>query len=225
MPDLKDLDTEVKTKMAEIEEELARVKQEEAIKKFRLNYNKKLEKIADKGASYLEKYGEEDYRTQIYVELYDAITSYGEMIDILEGSNDLMSCMDDIIKFMDQALNFNLNTLQSWNREKYGFFKKWKIRREFRKSLKNNRNRMQVSLQFMTNNMVMLKSFVKEMKKQLTKFKLKQNKGKKGGTQASNTTLDIFRNRLAAKSGENIADGSIASSGTSGGSNNIDDIL
>lgn len=223
MANLKEnLDTLVDGNLEDIKRELEEKQREEAFKKFRLNYDKKLDKIAEKGANYLEKYGEDDYRTQIYVELYDAITSYGEMIDILEGSNDLMSCMDDIIKFMDQALNFNLATMQSWNQQKYGFFKRWKIKREFKKSLRNNKNRMKVSLQFMTNNMTMLKSFVKEMKKQLSKFKLKQNKGKKGGSQASSTTLDIFRSKLANKSGN--VDGAPTPSASSSGSN-IDDIL
>ncbi len=141
------------------------------------------------------------------------------MIDILEGSNDLMSCMDDIIRFMDQALNFNLTTLQNWNREKYGFFKKLKIKREFRKSLKNNKNRMQVSMQFMMNNMSMLRSFAGEMKKYLSKFKLKNNKGKKGEASTS-STLDLFRSRLAAR-GED----SSVTPPHSGNTGSIDDIL
>lgn len=111
-------------------------KQEKDKKNFEAGLVRLAEKVIEK---------EKDPNDTLYILLRSFLDVALEMQVLMENIsaiNEAMSCMTDAISFIDSAINLDKLFIEESTRQNYGFFARMKMKRQQRKAIKNNVNRM-----------------------------------------------------------------------------------
>lgn len=110
------------------------------------NINKWTKRTYENAQRYLEKYGEEDERTQTMLLLLDVSDYFLEAMDIIESHHDLDNLFNEIMGLFDASYEMvYLDQAQQAAKDR-GFFARLKVKRKIKKAQKNNKNRIRLIL-------------------------------------------------------------------------------
>lgn len=132
----------VENEMAQHEKELRKKKQME-------NMDAKMQQLAQKAIEFLEQYGEEDYRYQMMVTFLDVSFQMKDAIALIDAVDIATEYLEEAIHFMDDSLSYQDQFNKQLMAKQYGFFARWKRRREMRKAMKYNRYRLDTMIKTM----------------------------------------------------------------------------
>lgn len=130
--------------LGEAEKKVASREKEKAIKAKKKDLDKKILELEANTLKYAEKYGPEDYRTQLMVQLLDVSYSMKEQNDMIQSVDTSMGFIVESMSLLDDSLSYQSDLMAESNAVKYGFFAKLKQKRMVKKTLLNIQNRMQV---------------------------------------------------------------------------------
>ena len=175
------------------------------------SFDESLVKLEDKMVDFAIKYGKQDFRTELLVNLYDVCLEMKTAIDLIEGVNTAVQCISETMSFIDECLDFNLLVEQQSLEHKYGLFYRIKAairRRKVRRNMKNRINALTQRINDifgLSNTMVeALRGSMIKMKEQMNKQTAKREKAlaKKGITESTfekSEASDILNKRLEAQ--------------------------
>lgn len=185
------------------EDELKRLKE-----KKKEQINAKLETTYRNAERYLEKYGEEDYRTQLMMLLLEISDYFLDVIDMIESFQEFDGLFNDVMGLFDISNEINEQYRQQQLAKDYGFFARRKKKKEIRKAQENNRQRIKMTLYNIQMSIESATTMAEEMKGMVEDIKhtmeataqQKNKKNKKAGTAVSpsQSSMDVF-NRYRAK--------------------------
>lgn len=194
-------------------------------------------KIYDRAVKYAERYGEDDFRTEMMLIFLEVSDTIQEVIDMQDAFIDVQQFFTDAINVLDDNLNLNQSLIQSQLGTDYGFFARLKRKREIKRAAKNNAHRIQMlvySIEGVIDNanymseamrgmMYTVKGKMEASKRKSMKLDTK-NKG--GNTESNSTKLSKYAQRFGdVKNVENLGKKDTDNnSKPSGSDDSIDDI-
>ncbi len=189
-------------------EEARRLK---AIETSKNNFNAKIQKLQERAADFVIKYGKEDYRSQIMLTFLNVAI---EMRDAIELTNDIgtaMSCITEAITCMDDILQENMFQIEGTLTTKYGFWERRRRKKQLKKAISNNAGRMKQICDMLIGNQQMATAIVNSLRAssiQMQKMMQKNNEKQKKINMKNSGGAP-----LPPSEGEKIVDGIIAARG------------
>ena len=174
---------------AEVEKQMLEIKRQERLAQF----DQQVINLGMVANKFEEKYGTEDYRTQIMAMFLDLALQMKEVIELISGVQTAMQCIGQAIDCVDDLLNMQEEMLEGSLSQNYGLFERWKRKRKINRAMRNNRNRMKQMCASIEGGQKMALDMVNALRKSCGKMKLsteksfeKQKKSEsKGGTNVS----------------------------------------
>ena len=114
--------------------------------------DKRLKQLRNRMFSFAEKYGINDYRTQLMIQLHDVGLVIRDSVELIDATTVAMSYMFEAVTFFDDVMQYQQDLLLSSTEKKYGLFQWIKNKILERKAKKNLVNRMKT----ITNRMAMI---------------------------------------------------------------------
>lgn len=212
-------------------------------------YDEKIAGLAQKAIDFITEYGQEDFRSQMLVSFLDVALEMKDVIKMLDGINVAMACIFEAISFIDTAINFDTALQSESLATKYGFFARLKHKRRIRKVIRNNQNRLNVAIDNILGQQKMAQDISESLRASCTRMRMTMDrrsakrkkteekmiaKGKAapapaGPSKAQIMIAELMKARgVSADAGQDAPEtsgGSGASGNTSGGVNDISDIL
>lgn len=229
---MSDFRESIKGQMAEYQENL----NEERLAERKVQFGAKMQKLADTYLRLEKERGTEDPIVGLLVTFLDAALEMQTMMESMEAINTAMSCVTEGIKFLDDAINFDQQMIKETTKENYGFFARFKARREMKKAIRNNAGRMLRVVDGLSMKHEMITSMVDAMSKAGVKIKqrsekMAQKRAKKaakrpGGAPTGPSAAQRFLDSRRAELGMGGGTGSSAGAApAASGSSDISDIL
>lgn len=218
----------------------------EELRKKREDFDEKVIRLANKVVDYEQKGPQFEYLTEMMRTFLDVTVQLQGTMEALSAVNDAMECLNDAILFIDSSLAFDRDLISSSLETKYGFFARMRQRRQIKRAIRNNTNRMMAMVESINGKFGMamaitdaLKIACYKMKSMMDRSRRKSEKRRakiktSGGSvpltgEASAADLVLARVRSERGIGDvppapssDKTDGGDGSSATAGG---IDDIL
>ena len=168
--------------------EIDRELQERQLQERMVKLDQRMESVLSKYLEFEALYGENDYRTTLMKSVLETAVAMRDIINTLSGIKEAFSYMFEAMDIVDLTFNIFQEGLLSSTKANYGFFARMKQKRQIRKAIKNNVNRMSQITTMMgamqniadTTVMAIAKSS-RKMQTAMTKRNKKLNK-KNGGT-------------------------------------------
>ncbi len=124
----------------EVQREARELQLKRKQEKDKKNFEKGLVRLAE---MVIEK--EKDPNDTLYILLrsfLDVALEMQVLMANISAINEAMSCMTDAISFIDSAINLDKLFIEESTKQNYGFFARMKMKRQQRKAIRNNVNRM-----------------------------------------------------------------------------------
>lgn len=102
----------------------------------------RLRQLRERMFNFAERYGIEDYRTQLMIQLHDVGLVIRDSIELIDATTVAMSYMFEAFNFFDDVMRYQQDLLTASTKEKYGLFWRIKSRILERRAKKNIVNRM-----------------------------------------------------------------------------------
>ena len=183
---------------------LEKERQEELFNRNKGKLEDRTRALFEKAMENLEKYGPDDYRTQMMMDFLYICDEIKEVIYTVDSVQTMFLFMDEAMVTFDSALKLNNEILSGSLQTKYGPFARMKQRRKLRKAARNNKNRIknmiiQIEGLFqMTQDMsVSVRNAMQKIRARLNYQKDNMDKLKAKGkvaetTSTENSSLDVF---------------------------------
>ena len=174
---------------AEVQKQMLEIKRQERLAQF----DQQVINLGMVANKFEEKYGTEDYRTQIMAMFLDLALQMKEVIELISGVQTAMQCIGQAIDCVDDLLNMQEEMLEGSLAQNYGLFERMKRKRKINRAMRNNRNRMKQMCASIEGGQKMALDMVNALRKSCGRMKLsteksfaKQKKSdSKGGTNIS----------------------------------------
>lgn len=160
----------VKEQLEKITKAREQQRYEKSVEDSKRNFKAKKDKLADRAADFLLKYGKDDYRTQIMITFLDVALQMEDAINLTHDMGMAMGCITEAIGCMDDILKINGLQIQSTLAVNYGFFARWKRKRELNKAVRNNAGRMKQICDTLVGNQEMAQAIVNSLRKSSVKM-------------------------------------------------------
>ena len=134
------------------------------------------DKLADRAAEFIIKYGKEDYRSQIMLTFLDVALQMEDAINLTHDVGTAMGCITEAIGCMDDLLLTNELPIDGTLTTKHGFFARWKRKRKLQKAIRNNAGRMKQICDTLVGNQEMAQAIVNSLKKSSIKMQIMMQK-------------------------------------------------
>ncbi len=202
-------------------EKLAKAKEQSKI-----DFRNKQDQLLNQLIDLEEEYGSDYYLVQLLSTFYEASVEMENVMKSMEAVNMAMECVTEALSFLDATVQFDQQLMDQSNKQSYGFFARMKMKRQMRKTRRNNIGRMKAMVsglmfkyRMMTDMVKSLKSFATTMNKGFGKVN-KKKKGEVGGqTEAQRRIAQRKEERGVASAPETGATGGANAGG------NYDDLL
>lgn len=172
----------------EVGTEMKEKQLEEKIKKL----DQRLENVLNKYIDFEQKYGTEDYRTVMMRSILEVSVVMKDMIDTLMGAKEAFQYLFEAMDIVDDTFNIFQQGLMNSTKTNYGFFARLKQRRQMKKAITNNVNRMKQISNMMIGMTEMSSSMVIALKGATAKIGKKMRKGQKGGDGTSSSVDNMI---------------------------------
>jgi len=126
----------------EFETEIDRELQERKLKERMDKLDQRMESVLTKYLEFEAKYGENDYRTTLMKSVLETAVAMKDIIDTLSGVKEAFNYMFEAMDIIDLTFNIFQEGLLNSTKSDYGFFARLKQKRQIRKAIRNNVNRM-----------------------------------------------------------------------------------
>lgn len=205
---------EINAKVEEVRRKQEEKRREKAVEVSKNNFKAKKEKLANRAAEFVIKYGKEDYRSQIMLTFLDVALQMEDAINLTHDVGTAMGCITEAITCMDDILTTNEFQIEGTVAVKYGFFARRKRKKQLRKAIRNNAGRMKQICDTLVGNQEMAQSIVNSLKKSSMKMQRMMQKNAE-----KQKKREIKYNPAAASSpsqAELLVDGIVKSKSDSG---------
>lgn len=129
------------TELDEIDAIVSQKKREMQVKQLKKELDGQVKNLAVRAAEYTEKFGAEDYRTEIMVEFLDVALHLQEANELITGLTEVFTFLDTSVKFMDTSMNMFQTIIADSFKTSYGPFARWKQKRAMNKAVRNFKGR------------------------------------------------------------------------------------
>lgn len=180
--DLKQLDPideeeeAVNAKINEVRRRQEEKRREKAIEASKNNFKNKKEKLANRAAEFIIKYGKDDYRSQIMITFLDVALQMEDAINLTNDVGTAMGCITEAIGCMDDILQTNEFQIESTLSVKHGFFARRARKKKLQKAIRNNAGRMKQICDTLVGNQEMAQAIVNSLKKSSIKMQIMMQK-------------------------------------------------
>ncbi len=123
-------------------QQLAKERQEEIFNRNKNKLEDRTRTLFDKAMENLEKYGPEDYRTQMMMDFLYVCDEIKEVIYTIDSVQTMFLFMDEAMCTFDSVLKLNNEILVNSLSSNYGFLARIKQKRRMKKAIRNNNNRV-----------------------------------------------------------------------------------
>jgi len=205
-------------------EKLAKAKEQSKI-----DFRNKQDQLLNQLIQLEQEYGSDYYLVELLSTFYEASVEMENVMKSMEAVNMAMECVTEALSFLDATVQFDQQLMAQSNRQSYSFIARMKMKRQMRKTRKNNIGRMKAMVsglmfkyRMMTDMVKSLKNFATTMNKGFNKVnKKKDASGATGSTEA--------QRRIAQRKAElglaNAAPEAPTTSAGAGSDGNYDDVL
>ena len=188
--------------------EIDRELQERQLQERMVKLDQRMESVLTKYLEFEATYGENDYRTTLMKSVLETAVAMRDIINTLSGIKEAFSYMFEAMDIVDLTFNIFQEGLLSSTKTSYGFFARMKQKRQIKKAIRNNVNRMNQITTMMgamqniadTTILAIAKSS-RKMQTAMTKRNKKLNK-KNGGTSTSNDGTPSAVDQMIARAKE-----------------------
>ena len=202
----------------------------EAERKKRLKeFDRQVNTLAERAIVFEDRYGVDDYRTQLMTMFLEVTLQMKSVIDLLNDVGVALQCIGQAIGCVDDILNLQQEILEGSLGQKYGFWERLRRKRRLRRAIRNNVARMTQMADMLIGSQKMAMSIVTSLQKSCVKMKAmseksfaKQNK-RNGGASASSNEGSLAKklmDEMRASRGDGATDASVnTDNGSNGGTN------
>lgn len=183
----------INAKLNDVRRRQEEKRREKAIEASKNNFKAKKDKLADRAAEFIIKYGKEDYRSQIMITFLDVALQMEDAINLCNDVGTAMGCITEAIGCMDDILLTNEFQIEGTLSTKYGFFARRARKKKLQKAIKNNAGRMKQICDTLVGNQEMAQSIVNSLKKSSIQMQEMMQKNA-----AKQKKIEIKRNPSAA---------------------------
>ncbi len=176
---------------------------------------------------FLNKYGEDDYRTQMMMDFLYIADQIQDTIEIMDSIQEIELFFNDVMQLFDASAQLSQSLVKEQLQVNYGFFARWKMKREQKKAQKNNKYRVEMMMyriestiksttqmsQSMKDMMLSVRRSVEKTSKSLNEDRA----NKKNGGVSSGSSADVFKRYQAKYSQDGSNDGATGPSAPQGG--------
>lgn len=113
-------------------------------------FDASLQQLAEKAVDTLMEQGQDSVMGNLMVTFLDVALEMKSMISTLNSINMAMECINDAIGFIDSALDFDQQMISDSLKQNYGFIQRVKQKRQMKKAMRNNLNRVKMIIQSIT---------------------------------------------------------------------------
>lgn len=214
------------------------------LRRKRKEFDDKVMRLANKVVDYQQKGPEFQYLTDMMLTFLDVTVQLQGTMEVLSAVNDAMECLTDAIKFIDSSLSYDQDLITDSLQTKYGVFARIKQRRQIKRAIKNNTNRMLAMVESINGKFGMAMALTDALKNSCVKMKIMMDKSRRksekrrakmaggasvplaGSSSATDAILAQVREKRGLSSAPAPAAPSDAPAGTSSSPvTDIDDIL
>lgn len=126
----------------EFTQEIDREIQERKLQERMQKLDQRMESVLSKYLEFEATYGENDYRTTLMKSVLETAVAMRDIINTLSGIKEAFNYMFEAMDIVDLTFNIFQEGLLNSTKADYGFFARLKQKRQIRKAIKNNVNRM-----------------------------------------------------------------------------------
>lgn len=154
----------INAKLESVRRRQEEARRERAIETSKNNFNAKIAKLQERAADFVIKYGKDDYRSQIMLTFLDVSLEMRDAINLTNDIGTAMSCITEAITCMDDILQANVFQVEGTLNVNYGFWARWKRKRQLKKAIRNNAGRMKGICDMLVGNQQMAQSIVNSLR-------------------------------------------------------------
>ncbi len=155
------------------------VAHEKEMKRKNQDFDAKLEKLANKTVDILMESNEDnDFLAEMMTSFLDVALEMKRVIKTLDSINIATGCIYEAISFVDVAINYNDGLQKSSLQQDHGFFSRWKRKRQIRKAIRNNNNRMKSAIDSILGQFEMSQEIVESLRVMSERMHISMAKGK-----------------------------------------------
>ena len=166
----------INAKLNDVRRRQEEKRREKAIEASKNNFKNKKEKLANRAAEFIIKYGKDDYRSQIMITFLDVALQMEDAINLTNDVGTAMGCITEAIGCMDDILQTNEFQIESTLSVKHGFFERWKRKRKLQRAIRNNAGRMKQICDTLVGNQEMAQAIVNSLQKSSIKMQIMMQK-------------------------------------------------
>lgn len=155
----------INAKLGEVRRRQEEKRREKAIEASKNNFKNKKDKLANRAAEFIIKYGKDDYRSQIMITFLDVALQMEDAINLTNDVGVAMGCITEAIGCMDDILLTNEFQIESTLSTKHGFFARRARKKKLQKAISNNAGRMKQICDTLVGNQEMAQAIVNSLKK------------------------------------------------------------
>ncbi len=163
--------------LGEIETAVDTKEKERVLRQKRETFDDKLVELGNKTIDYMMR---QDENSQVITEM---MTSFLEValqmrsvMDTISALNQAMGCITEAITFVDQAIDFNHALMETTMVKNYGWFARLRNKMRIRKAVKNNVNRMLMTIDTITGQFEMSQEVVSALSVMSDRIRLSMDK-------------------------------------------------
>ena len=157
-------------------EELDKKRQQRHFEEKQKQFDTKLQNLADTVIDMENERGSDDEFVYLLNVFLEAALEMRAMMTSMKAVSEAMQCISEGISFMDDAIAFDHQLVMESTKHNYGFFARWKAKREMKKAMRNNVGRMLSVVDGLSMKQDLVTSMVDALKMAGIKFKRKSEK-------------------------------------------------
>lgn len=160
-------------------------------------FKQRIKSLEENMYQFAEKYGPEDYRTQLLMQFHDVVLDMDETMDLIQSVTVASEVIFDAINFFDEAFVIQNELFDTSLQTKYGLISRIKNFFKTRKVMRNISNRMSMMCSRIASIQGMSQTMVVSLRKSTEKMQVKLAK--------QNAKMEQKRAKASGKKGETAA--------------------
>lgn len=201
----------------ELEKEL----HEKEFKERQKQLDERAQRIRNSARENLIKYGEHNPRTQFAIYMLSVTLAIREFMDQISIVSDSLRYISDVISILDDFIDLQENLTVDVTLNRYGFFRRIKIRLNARKVARGIKNKIKAAFEIMKVQEEIIRTIVESLSK-VTKVFNMTDSGRKGKKRKQNIDNDLYNiAREMVKNDVDLPAVGISGDNASSGSGNI----
>ena len=190
-------DTQSIQSINEFQGQMEKKKADQELKKQRLKLDNRMKQLEDTMYEFAEKYGIEDFRTQLMIQFNDIALTMKEQVELISAINTANQYIFETVGFFDESLGLMDSLFETSLDHKYGLFYKIKTNIRNKRAIKNITNRMEAMGKRISQIQGVSMTMVSSVEKATQKMKktIEKNNEKRAKTMAQNGESNLLKSK------------------------------